>query len=64
MQAYLIALVEWLSEKLIRYYVKYRQVMDNRSRIRQVNRALKEKLLSAKTEEEKDAAIRDLLSRL
>jgi hypothetical protein len=36
----------------------------DRRRIAEANKAIKEKLLAAKTKEEKDAAIRDLINRL
>ena len=37
---------------------------EDRKRIAEANKAIKEKLLAAKTKEEKDAAIRDLINRL
>lgn len=36
----------------------------DKKRISEANKAIKEKLLTAKTPEEKDAAIRDLINRL
>lgn len=40
------------------------ELAEDRKRIAQANKAIKEKLLAAKSSEEKDAAIRDLINRL
>jgi len=59
-----VPILNWIYEKISEAIASAKRASEDRKRISEANKAIKMKLLSATTKEEKDAAIRDLISRL
>ncbi len=59
-----VPLLNWIVDKISASYSEWKAKKDDEKRIKEVNQAVKEKLKAAKTKEEKDEAVRDLINRL